>query len=444
MQDCWDAIIVGGGGSGLAAAVSAAAEGLSVLLLEKRPELGGTTGIAVGSFTASGTEYQRRAGIDDNPDDHEIDAAQFGSPEVQLRNNPSMRRFFLGRSAETLEWLRELGLIFHGPSPEPPNRVPRMHNVVPNAKAYIAVLQSHLLRLGGEIVCEANVIRLVSNETGITGVEVEIAGQEASVFRARYGVVLAAGDYANNSAMISQYKGDRFGGIEGINPHATGDGHRLIEQAGGELVNMEITYGPELRFVPPSRQPFVQLLPSTGLVARAMGSLLPYIPNWIMQSFIKRLLVTWQHPEDALLEDGAILVNERGERFCDELKSPEREIAIAEQPQKIAYLLLDGRLVQRYSRWPHFISTAPEIAYAYVDDYRRLRPDVTAYAETLQEVAAKRGLPVEALEQAVKESSLTDSTAENQSSKKGPWAGEVLLHHHRRRSKSQPEFASAE
>jgi len=36
----------------------------------------------------------------------------------------------------------DMGLTFHGPSPEPPNRVPRMHNVVPNAKAYIATLQS--------------------------------------------------------------------------------------------------------------------------------------------------------------------------------------------------------------------------------------------------------------------------------------------------------------
>ena len=44
---------------------------------------------------------------------------------------------------------------------------------------------------------------------------------------------------------------------------------------------------------------------------------------------IRRLLVTWQHPEDALLDDGAILVNARGERFCDETLWPQREIAIA-------------------------------------------------------------------------------------------------------------------
>ena len=61
--------------------------------------------------------------------------------------------------------------------------------------------------------------------------------------------MLAAGDYANNAEMISRYKGAEFAVIEGINPYSTGDGHRLVEQAGGELLNMDVTYGPELRFV---------------------------------------------------------------------------------------------------------------------------------------------------------------------------------------------------
>ena len=58
-----DVIVVGGGGSGLAAAVSAAENGACVLLLEKNPELGGSTRWSVGSVTSSGTPHQRRAGI---------------------------------------------------------------------------------------------------------------------------------------------------------------------------------------------------------------------------------------------------------------------------------------------------------------------------------------------------------------------------------------------
>ena len=401
MKPGFDVIVVGGGGSGLAAAVSAAENGCSVLLLEKRPQLGGTTGIAVGSFTANRTVYQRRAGIEDNAVAHETDAGQFGPPEIQARNNAALRRFFLEHAAETLDWLIDMGLHFHGPSPEPPNRVPRMHNVVPNAKAYIAVLQSRLLRLGGTILCNANVTGLAWQGSRVSGVEAEVDGRSAVTFAASRGVVLAAGDYANSSDLISRYKGAQFAGIEGINPYSTGDGHRMAEAAGAELTNMDVTYGPELRFVPPPRKPFSQLLPGSGPAAWLLGTLLPLVPRAVIHRMIKRLLVTWQHPEDALFRDGAILVNQRGERFCDERDSPAREIAIAAQPEKWAYLLLDGGLVERYRRWPHFISTAPEIAYAYVDDYRRMRPDITVLADGFEPLAARRGLPLDTLRSTV-------------------------------------------
>ena len=70
----------------------------------------------------------------------------------RARNNDEMRRWFLDHSADTLHWLMEMGLHFYGPNPEPPNRVPRMHNVIPGAKAYITALHARLISLGGEII----------------------------------------------------------------------------------------------------------------------------------------------------------------------------------------------------------------------------------------------------------------------------------------------------
>ena len=396
MKTEFDVIVVGGGGSGLAAAVSAAEHGAQVLLLEKMPQLGGTTGIAIGSFSANRTIYQKRAGIVDNPNDHEADAGKFATTELQQRNNSSLRRFFLENGADTMEWLLAMGIRFHGPSPEPPNRVPRMHNVVPNAKAYIATLQSQLLRRGGRIVCNAPVQEVVKQNGGVTGV-VALVEQRRTTFYAKRGVVLAAGDYASSPEMIAQYKGAEYAVVEGINPNATGDGQRLAEQAGAQLVNMDVTYGPELRFLAPQRKPFSQLLPGNGILASLMGRMLPLVPNFIINIMVKRLLVTWQHPENSLFDDGAILVNSQGQRFCDEKSTPGREIGIASQPDKLAYILLDRRLISRYSQWPNFISTAPEIAYAYVADYRRIRPDVTALGSTLDSIAKARQLPAEKL-----------------------------------------------
>lgn len=384
-------IVVGAGGSGLAAGISAAQHGARVLVLEKQPQPGGTTGIAVGSLTAAGTSLQRAANIDDDPAWHAEDAGQFAPAAIEARNNPGLRRFFLGEAGTTFEWARALGLSFVGPSPEPPNRVARMHNVVPGAKAYIATMQMELARLGGRLLCGADVQRLVRQDQRVVGVEAAVDGA-AHAWRATRGVILAAGDYANQGAMIAAHKGPQYEAIEGINPFACGDGHRLAEAMGAELRNMDVTYGPELRFVASSRRPFQQWLPTRGPSARLIGAVARRLPAWIMRRFIKRLLVTWQHPETALFDDGAILLNQQGERFVDETQWPAREISVAAQTDKVAYILLDKRLTDRYSAWPHFVSTAPDIAYAYTQDYRRLRPDVTAQDGDLSRLLARRGL----------------------------------------------------
>jgi succinate dehydrogenase/fumarate reductase flavoprotein subunit len=392
----FDVIVVGGGGSGLATAVSAAEHGASVLLLEKQPDLGGATGIAVGSLTANRTSLQRQAGIQDSLEAHVEDAGKFAPAEIEARNNDAMRRFFLSHTAETYDWLTDLGLRFLGPNPEPPNRVERMHNVIPGAKIYIETLYARLLRLGGRVLTQAPVTDLIRENGRIQGVMARVDGQPA-YFRANKGVVLAAGDYANAPDLIARFKGNQFQAIEGIFPHAGGDGHLLAERVGARLVNMDVTYGPELRFIAPKARPFQQLLPSRGPLAHLAGLLAPLVPEPIMNAMIRRLLVTWQHPENALFEDGAILINSRGERFCDERVWPDREIAIANQPGKICYILLDQRLAEKYSRWPHYISTAPRIAYAYAADYLKLRPDVAVSAPSLEKLAQRRDLPPERL-----------------------------------------------
>jgi len=427
----YDVIVVGGGGSGLAAAYSATENGGHVLVLEKLSQLGGTTGIAVGSFAAACSAHQRDAGVTDEVASHLEDAGKFAPPEIESRNNDALRSYFLSEAAATLDWLQRLGVSFIGPNPEPPNRVPRMHNVVPGAKAYIAALQMALQRAGSEILCNATVERLLlDDDRRVSGVQTKIDGASRE-FYARHGVILAAGDYANNHSTIAAYKGRQFKEIEGINPHATGDGHVLAQQVGADLINMDVTYGPELRFIASAKKPFQQWLPVGGLFSRPMATIARRLPKWIMRSILKRLLVTWQHPENSLFDDGAILINQHGQRFVNEKQWPDRELGVASQPGKIAYILLDGRLVKRYSKWPHFISTAPDIAYAYVADYQRLRPDVTVVKESLGQSASVRNLDEASLKRSIAE--FNESVANKKTDQfgrsgdenpldEGPWA----------------------
>ena len=119
---------------------------------------------------------------------------------------------------------------------------------------------------------------------------------------------------------------------------------------------------------------------------------LEHMPSAILRPFVMSFVTTALAPSPALFTDGAILVNADGKRFTDETDAP--AFALPDQPDKVAYILLDARIAAKYSAWPHFISTAPGVAYAYVDDYRRNRPDVFMEAPTLQKLADDLGMLV--------------------------------------------------
>jgi fumarate reductase flavoprotein subunit len=394
-----DLVVIGGGGAGLAAAVAAAAEGAKVVVFEKSRRLGGTTGIAVGSFTAAGTSFQKAIAIEDNPALHDEDMAKFAAWR-EVRNNPALRRWLAGHAAETLEWLSELGLRFNGPNPEPPNRVPRMHNVVPNAKAYIAALQRRAQQLGVRIFVGHRAEQLFRVAAGrVVGVAVSNGSGRSLRARARRGIVLAAGDYSSSEVLKTEYLPAGVAAVEGINPNSTGDGHLLARSVGAGLSNMDLVYGPEIRFVSPPRHPFVQLLPANPALARLFAWAMDLLPRKALDRIIQSLLVTWQHPEGSLLEKGAILVNSEGKRFCNELSQP--ELAIPKQPGKIAYYILDQQMAEVFSQWPYYVSTAPGIAYAYLRDYERLRPDVYARATSLAELGRRIGVDSAALEESL-------------------------------------------
>jgi fumarate reductase flavoprotein subunit len=121
------------------------------------------------------------------------------------------------------------------------------------------------------------------------------------------------------------------------------------------------------------------------------------MPNFLFQRFVKSLLVTWQHPEQMLFDEGAVLINREGKRFTNELDRPANDIP--KQTNKVAYYVFDHTLATQFSEWPHFISTAPGISYAYVPDYKKLRPDVYAQADSLEALAQAIGVPGDALKE---------------------------------------------
>lgn len=386
-----DIIVVGGGGSGLTAAIFARQAGARVVLLEKHSEVRGSTGLSIGSITATGTRLQRKAGVVDSAQSHFEDMPKF-NPELAKDDNEELRRILVNNVAESVAWLEGLGVTFYGPMPEPPHSQPRMHNILPNSRAYIYFLEKEARRVGVDIRVNSAVEDLVLNDDGrVTGVKLA-SGQ---VLHAGKAVILASGDYSSSAKWKARFDA-RVGAIEGVNTTNTGDGHRMGEALGAEVKYGQVMYGPNLRFMPPPRPNLLQKLPPWPWFTRLMRWSLNALPSWLLRPFILSFVTTYLSPEPTMFQQGAILVNRAGKRFADELDQP--NYAFGEQPQKEAFILFDDEVATKFSAWPYFISTAPGVAYAYLPDYKRTRPDLYSKAATLAELAAKIGVPAATLE----------------------------------------------
>lgn len=391
-NDRFDVIVVGGGGSGLAAAIEARAAGAAVLLIEKNPTLGGSTAWSIGSVTATGTPHQLRKGIVDSATDHWRDMAGFNG-DLDPRDNPALRRVLADGIPETFRWLLAQGIRFYGPMPEPPHQKPRMHNVLPNSRSYITHLERAARHAGAVIRTGTRVVSLACENNRVCGVDCETT-DEKSLYRAD-AVVLAAGDFTSDPALKAHYMGPREAKVDGVNVTATGDGQKLALALGARILNGDLALGPELRFIPPKRQNIVLKLPPWPLLASVMAWSLDRLPSFLLRPFVMSFVTTALAPSPSLFEAGALLVNKNGERFTDELAKPAYDVA--EQAGKIAYILLDSRLAKSFNAWPNFISTAPGVAYAYLDDYRRNRSDIFAAADSLDSLGRKLGMGPEAI-----------------------------------------------
>ena len=355
-----DIVVVGGGGSGLAEASPAARLSRKVILLEKSASLGGTTAWTVGSISATGTAHQRRAGIKDSPDEHFEDLGLFAGP-LANRDNLGLRRILVDNITDTFEWLQSTGLVFSGPSAEPPHRFPRMHNVMPSSRAFPYYLGRHARALGVEIRLGTHVTKLVSSNGCVEGVVVRGPDGQEGRLLARNGVILASGDYSANVDMKRELANEAAARSVPVNINSTGDGQRLGLDVGGRIVNGDIVWGPRLRFVPPPSGSLAERLPPYGFVARAGLLALDHGPAWLTRPFLMSFVTTALGVDPSLYRYGAILVNADGDRFADELATPAERVV--EQPGNLAYVLLDGAIADRFNAWPHFVSTAPGVAF---------------------------------------------------------------------------------
>ncbi len=402
----FDVVVVGGGGTGLAAAIEARSLGRSVVLLEKNPQLGGTTAWSVGSITATNTPHQIAAGIQDCPQHHCDDMPLFARSDKRMgkdgalapAESEALRRLLADNSPDTIRWLMDKGVVFFGPMPEAPHRKPRMHNIVPNSRAYIWHLERHARRIGVDVRCGHRAERFIREGDRVAGVECVDAAGVRREYVARGGVVLASGDYSASPEMKSRFMSEQHARIGPVNPTSTGDGQRMAMEIGARVLNGHLGYY-GLRFPAPKHKPFVQRIPPYPAVTKFMIWALAHLPAGLLRPFVLGYVTTFLVPELKMFHEGGILVNKAGERFVDEMERP--EFALLDQPDQSGYCIMDDTVAAKFSGWPNYISTAPGVAFAYLPDYRRNRPDVYACADTLEALAGKLGIPADAFAKTV-------------------------------------------
>ncbi len=387
-----DVLVVGAGGSGLAAAIEAATAGARVLVLEKNAYLGGTTRLSVGSITATGTPHQRRAGVVDSVASHAADLALINGRRP-VADNPELRRVLTEETPATFQWLLDLGVEFVGPLPEAPHSQPRMHCVLPTARAYIDRLERRARALGVQIRCGMRVTRLLLDGDRLTGVVAvgESGGEQTLLAGA---TVLASGDFSGNAAMVARHVGPAAARARPINPTNTGDGHQMAEAIGARILNGEVALL-SVRFLPPTTPPLVQRLPPARWLARIMRLAYERLPAAWVRPFLMAFITSALQPVKAIYDAGAILVDREGRRFGDETNAMAETLVNADVAQ--AWLICDQRIVEQFSAWPHFVSTAPGTGYAYMQDYRRHRRDLWHSAATLPELGRRAGIAADTL-----------------------------------------------
>ncbi|MDB5770432.1 MAG: Fumarate reductase flavoprotein subunit [Burkholderia sp.] len=201
----YDLIVIGAGGAGLAAAVTAAEAGLTVLIFESESEIGGSTQLSAGMLTAAGTSVQKDLGIEDTPErfyQHYMDLNQW-----RVLPGPTMA--YCRGAAPVVEWLKGLGLELPS-KPSANAHTPGLTRAgvediwrghVPKDQGYglVQTLDRARRKLQVELILNTRVQKLLIEDGSVGGViadDIEITASS---------VVVACGGLAQNPDLVAEY-----------------------------------------------------------------------------------------------------------------------------------------------------------------------------------------------------------------------------------------------
>jgi len=213
-------VIIGAGGAGLTAAIEAAMNGKTVIVLEKMSMVGGNTKLATGGLNAAETSSQEELGIEDSVETFVEDTMK-GGGDI---NNKELVQILAEKSAETVDWLKEIGAdlsdvgIMGGSTN---NRTHRPTGGAPVGGHVMDVLHEKALELGVEIILNSEVVEILGNGEEVEGVAVKTA--EGTYNVSSKAVIVATGGFGANNDLVASFDPALKGYGTTNHPGATGD-----------------------------------------------------------------------------------------------------------------------------------------------------------------------------------------------------------------------------
>ena len=351
----YDVVVIGAGGAGFSAAITAKNAGANVVLLEKMPAVGGNSLISGAEMNVAKNWVQPKLGItDDSPELHAEDTFKGGDGKGDMKVINVMTH----QALDAAKWCRDyLGvrfeddnLFFFGGHSRKRALIPVGHT----GTEFISKFQAKADELGIPVITNMKAEELVKDKSGrVVGVKATMDGTEYT-FNAKGGVVLATGGFGANPEMVKKYNpkiDERFKTTDA--PGTTGEALYMAERAGAELVNMG----------------YIQTYPICDPISGAIELI-----------------------ADARF-DGAIMLNQEGKRFVEELER--RDVlseAILNQTGQYCWVL-----------WNDNIGKISNTVKAHANEYEAFtKQGVMATCDDLKCIADFTKIPYDQLQKTVK------------------------------------------
>lgn len=233
-----DVVVVGSGMAGITATMAAVDEGMSVICLEKRSALGGTSAAAEGMFGLR-SQYQMDQGYDENVDDYFKASMEYH----HYCNNPRIARRYYNTAGSHVDWCMDHGMKLRALLASWSD-VPSWHVYDGKGKVAIETFAAYSEGKGAEILTETPAVKLLDDGAGTaTGVIAKTKDGSYIQINAK-AVVMACGGYPCNREMMETYTGSVF--YEGEDPVKRDNSYFGTEGRVGDGIIMGQSIGADL------------------------------------------------------------------------------------------------------------------------------------------------------------------------------------------------------